>query len=495
MMMNRLLTFCCLLGCLQAAAQAPVEFGAGLVFDDESYAAVPRQSAEDGAKADLPAAVDLTPYCPEVRHQGYIYSCVGWALGYGAMSIQRAVLNQCTDREVITRNAHSALFLYNQIKTEDCDKGSRITDALEFLVQNGDCLAGHFDFDVNNCEQRPDSLVIAQAKRYVIDDYLALFGPKENADIKVLRVKKVLAHNKPVVVGMLVLRNFYDLKNAQYWHPKLGNTAPAGGHAMVVVGYDDHKGAFRLMNSWGKSWGDNGFIWVKYSDFADFCKYGFALYFAAPEKLNQLRETATPQPAEKPLMRLSGDFQFRYLEAWQPSGQPVFETAPAALHRTAYRLQKEDWPVGQLFQLVARSAEHDQYLYVFSIDAQRRVHFHWPRQEGLNEKFAGHNESALLVAGSTEVIVPGPTRALQLAHPGTDRLIVLFSKRKIETIGPLAERLRHTQGDFMTELNKILGKFALEPSDITYHTGRIGFEASSRSEGFIVPLVLEVKSN
>ena len=269
----------------------PEDFGAGLLFEDDTYDALPRQSAEDGSKADLPSSVDLTPYCPEVRHQGYIFSCVGWSAGYAAMSIQRAILNRCTDREVITRNAHSALFLYNQIKTEDCKQGARISDALRLLSTQGDCLARQFDFEVNNCEQVPDSAVAIAARRYAIQDFLTLFGAKESGDTKVIRVKKVLATQKPVVVGMNVLRNFYDLKNAQYWHPTLGNTTFAGGHAMTVVGYDDRREAFRLMNSWGKNWGDGGFIWVKYSDFGQYCKYAYALYLLAPASF---RHSAIP---------------------------------------------------------------------------------------------------------------------------------------------------------------------------------------------------------
>ena len=286
------------------------DFAAGLVFEDDTYESLPRQSPEDGSKAELPSAVDLTPYCPEVRHQGYIFSCVGWATGYGAMSIQRAVMNGCTDRAVITRNAHSALFLYNQIKKEDCNKGSRISDALTFLTQKGDCLARQFDFDVNNCAQLPDSQVVRQAGRYAIQDFITLFGVDDPSEVKVLRVKRVLARNKPVVIGMNVLRNFYELKNAVYWHPELGNTTPAGGHAMVVVGYDDRKEAFRLMNSWGKNWGDQGFIWVKYKDFAFFCKYAYALYFVAPARLETASAHTLAVP-EKPLLQLSGQFRFR----------------------------------------------------------------------------------------------------------------------------------------------------------------------------------------
>ncbi|MCC6280234.1 MAG: C1 family peptidase [Saprospiraceae bacterium] len=479
---------------LQGVFTYSQDFSAGLIFEDETYDTQPRQSAEDGSKADLPALVDLTPYCPEVRHQGYIFSCVGWAAGYGAMSIQRAVMNQCTDKAVITRNAHSALFLYNQIKMEDCNKGSRISDALQFLTEKGDCLANQFDFDVNNCAQQPDSVVSKQARRFAIQDFLTLFGVKESPELKVLRVKRVLARNKPVVVGMSVLRNFYDLKNAVYWHPEIGNATPAGGHAMVVVGYDDRKEAFRLMNSWGKNWGDNGFIWVKYKDFGTFCKYAYALYFAAPVRLPAASTDSTNIPA-MPLTELAGAFQFRAFTGWsEHSGQPLFENVEAACAYPVYQLHKKDWQVGQAFQMLASTLKEDEYLYVFSVDANKDIHFHWPRQAGLNEKFEGMNESGLMLAGGADIVIPGANKVLKLAAPGTDRLVLLFSKRKIETIQKLAIIATKKEGDFAQNLLQTLGKHAVPPSDITYAPNKIAFSAATLSEGFIVPLILEVQA-
>lgn len=37
-----------------------------------------------------------------------------------------------------------------------------------------------------------------------------------------------------------------------------------GGHAMLMVGYDDTKKAFRVKNSWGTGWGDKGYSWFSY---------------------------------------------------------------------------------------------------------------------------------------------------------------------------------------------------------------------------------------
>ena len=39
-------------------------------------------------------------------------------------------------------------------------------------------------------------------------------------------------------------------------------------HAVVIIGYDDNKygGSFRILNSWGENWGENGMGWIRYED-------------------------------------------------------------------------------------------------------------------------------------------------------------------------------------------------------------------------------------
>ncbi len=37
-----------------------------------------------------------------------------------------------------------------------------------------------------------------------------------------------------------------------------------GVHAITIVGYDDSKHAFKVINSWGTGWGDAGFTWIDY---------------------------------------------------------------------------------------------------------------------------------------------------------------------------------------------------------------------------------------
>ncbi|MEJ0106451.1 MAG: C1 family peptidase [Bacteroidota bacterium] len=54
-------------------------------------------------------------------------------------------------------------------------------------------------------------------------------------------------------------------KSTYIWKKQTGKFK--GGHAMVVIGYNDTKNAFKVMNSWGTKWGDNGFAWIDYANF------------------------------------------------------------------------------------------------------------------------------------------------------------------------------------------------------------------------------------
>ncbi|MEK7253624.1 MAG: C1 family peptidase [Bacteroidota bacterium] len=229
----------------------------------------------DSLQNELPQKIDLTPFCPEVRNQGRLPSCVGWALGYGALTIERAIRHDCTDKKIITHNASSALFIFNQTRRDSL--GSRLRDAMFFLETNGDCLARHFDFDVNDGERQPSAELSEAALTFSVAGATALFEKEDSAALKVSRVRQALAQNKPVVAGVAIRRNFLKLKNAVYWWPQLGDTMPAGGHALVVVGYDERRQAFQLMNSWGRQWGEQGFIWMKYAVFGQFCRQAYVL--------------------------------------------------------------------------------------------------------------------------------------------------------------------------------------------------------------------------
>jgi len=54
---------------------------------------------------------------------------------------------------------------------------------------------------------------------------------------------------------------------------------------MTLCGYDDTKSAFRIVNSWGTTWGDNGYLWVDYDYFTG-GDFAFCVFAATNIKSN-----------------------------------------------------------------------------------------------------------------------------------------------------------------------------------------------------------------
>jgi hypothetical protein len=82
-------------------------------------------------------------------------------------------------------------------------------------------------------------------------------------------VKQYLAAGYPIYWGTLVDSQFVETDFAGPWVSG-ARGALLFGHAMVIVGYNDtislnaHTGGFKVLNSWGTSWGQSGYVWIAY---------------------------------------------------------------------------------------------------------------------------------------------------------------------------------------------------------------------------------------
>lgn len=56
------------------------------------------------------------------------------------------------------------------------------------------------------------------------------------------------------------------------------NAAGQVNHGVVLVGWDDARGAWRIKNSWGPNWGENGYMWIAYGN----NNIGFAATWVTP---------------------------------------------------------------------------------------------------------------------------------------------------------------------------------------------------------------------
>lgn len=213
----------------------------------------------------LPSSVDLSGQMPPVSNQGGQNSCVAWATGYAMRSFhEQKSRNWGYDAPINGgkgEHVFSPAYIYNQINGGR-DQGSVIENALELMVREGAAPWSAMPYNERDYRTQPNAQQRAAASSFRLERYARIAGTDLNT------IKAELAAGRPVVFGMGVDDAFYQLGSAPYDQSGGKNY---GGHAMTLVGYDDskvsqrgHKGAFRIINSWGTGWGDRGFGWVSY---------------------------------------------------------------------------------------------------------------------------------------------------------------------------------------------------------------------------------------
>lgn len=219
------------------------------------YAAMPQTQRY---RANLPQAVDLSANFPMAGRQGNQSSCVAWATAYAARSYLE-IRNQGWDANN-PEHLFSPAFIYNQINSGRCDRGTSISDALNLLQRTGAVPLTEFPYDQQDCSKNPAPQTLALAANFRIKDW------KRVNEQKLDDIKGQLYLGNPVIFGMSVSDEFKRLKGDEIYND-LSVPDPEQGHAMVLVGYDDNRQAFKMLNSWGTRWGNNGFGWVSYPAF------------------------------------------------------------------------------------------------------------------------------------------------------------------------------------------------------------------------------------
>jgi len=458
----------------------------GLIMDERADAAyqrsfsIPNLSKGSQFAGNVPFKLSLKEYCPTPGDQGGMGTCVGYAVGYGALTIYEAVAKDITDKAEITRNAFSALFIYNYIKHSDCYLGAMISDAGELLEEKGNCRMR--EFNPTTCNEMPSAAIQSAARANQIENCLRVFDLGARYYEKIGLTQQMIAQGKPVIIGMQVTESFMNLRTTT-WDPDQGDTANRGGHAMVVVGYNKVNKTFEIMNSWGTSWGDAGFFYMKEDDYARMCKYAYIL---------DLRRNGHRKNEEA--ISLKGDFIFRYPEFGQ--GQEIsFKEASVSFKGDHYELNRSDWRIGDVFQLVARGTEADEYVYVFSIDPINSATIHMPEDEALDPiRFDGAKRVPLMPFKGAEIVIPDEQSGLAITHRGTDHLIVLFANAPIRNFKQLVQDTRNARGTMYQRLESSIGSRLINPSEIRYSSNQMRFSATS-SRGDIVPLILNVQAN
>jgi hypothetical protein len=141
-----------------------------------------------------------------------------------------------------------------QYENNNCGNGTQIADALDLLVMEGIANLANSPYSDQTCSA-PSS-----GTQFLLNGYTRL----NPTNLPVL--KQHIQNLSVIPIAIPVYPDFATASGSAVYTPS-GTDCSLGGHCVAVVGYDDNRQAFRIMNSWGTGWGDNGFLWVSYNAF------------------------------------------------------------------------------------------------------------------------------------------------------------------------------------------------------------------------------------
>lgn len=256
-------------------------------------------SAESGD--GLPDVVDLSQskYFPPIKSQGDQGSCVAWAQAYYQFTYE---MNKALDRESTAENLFSPSFVYNMSNYGE-DVGCFPKTAFYNMMQIGVVPWSTIPY---NKEVHGDwfaqESIWQEAAQYRIADYKTLPNFRTGSgkhvehpdDSDLTQIKTLLSEGTILTFGAYIYRwkegkiksNPACPANEPYVGEKvvLATSPDIGtgyGHRMTLVGYNDNMwidvnnnnkidkgemGAFKIANSFGPWWGNDGFIWFAYDN-------------------------------------------------------------------------------------------------------------------------------------------------------------------------------------------------------------------------------------
>lgn len=199
--------------------------------------------------------------CSAPFDQGNTSSCTGNASSK-ALQLRRTL----EGKPAMASNPSRDFLYYNgraREGTTDQDCGATIRDVALGAIEQGFCDETLWQFTDSNLLVKPDAAAYAAAVKEENSQFMWL---NQQGAALVAALKTAIANKDPIFFGITVYESFESAQTMatgrvpmpQSWEQILG------GHALCMIGWNDHIQCFEIANSWGASVGDHGYFWLPY---------------------------------------------------------------------------------------------------------------------------------------------------------------------------------------------------------------------------------------
>ena len=203
----------------------------------------------------LPPKYDMRNLCPPVYDQGDIGSCTA-----NAICAALRILYKTSHKPDLASSRLGLYYLERLMEgTTTEDAGAVISTGFKVCKKQGVFPESMWGYVPENLYKTPSQACMDVGEKHQILKYSAV--PRS-----LYAFKFTLTQNKPIVIGISVYDSFEGesvSKTGIVPMPKRKESL-LGGHAILVVGYDEEKQHFICRNSWGTSWGDKGYFYLPY---------------------------------------------------------------------------------------------------------------------------------------------------------------------------------------------------------------------------------------
>lgn len=203
----------------------------------------------------IPSTVDLRVFATPVEDQGNLGSCTGCAVAEAIELINKK-------NNLVTEISRLFIYYYERVLmgTVNYDSGAYIRDGIKATNRWGAPLESLWPYNISKFRSAPSSMAVNDAAKRKV----TLYERALDFDACI----NALASGYPVAIGFTVYSSFesgnWYLTTANMPYPNTRSESVLGGHAVLLVGYNNSTQRFIVKNSWGPNWGDNGYFYMPY---------------------------------------------------------------------------------------------------------------------------------------------------------------------------------------------------------------------------------------